>query len=334
MAGFPNPVHSILQGILTGYSVANQIRRAAVEEEERRRKAELEDLEARIRLSQVGRPVLAGTVTELDPESGATVVRPARKGTLKYTDRLGETLEVEPYLPEELEQRKALLRAKTEREVEEAKTEGQYKGRMKALEIFGVNLPKEVLQMTGLPEGTKVFPTELDQIMRAAGEIAKFQAEANKKSPDDPVKQAFILTDDNGNATVVSVRNSGKVEKQTIPRAGRSAKSEISPAEQRLREKDLREQTAKKIAGEILWRVGFDPEKAKSYLQSFFIDRPDLADYRSDVYEILHKYASKDASMADLMMLLMRNQQGGAPATPGSAPISKEAAEYLKKKGL
>jgi hypothetical protein len=336
MSSFPNPVHSILQGLLTGYSVASQIRRAALEEEIARRNMErqdfedqLRDIEARLRLSQVGRPVLAGTVMEPGPEGGAPLVRPARKGTIKYKSRSGEELEVEPYTPEELSRMKVQSEVALEAAKKQAATEAEYASRAKALDVFGVPIGEDLARETGLPPNTKVFPNQLPSVASAAARI--FQARQKVKTDDqDPVHQAYVTTNDRGDVTVIKVHKSGKMSTEALKGAGKTSQGDLSPTEQRLRQKEAKQDRANQIAGKILSETGFDLSRALSYLRNYFLDHPEDQPYQMDVWRILTSRVPGSAldTQNNEMILRMLTGQGSASG------LSPEAEEYLKKKGI
>jgi hypothetical protein len=349
MGAFQNPVHSILQGILTGYSVANQLRRAALEEQEMRRRqeqeetdAQLKDLEARLRLAQVGRPVIGGTVTEPPPEGQSVpIVRPPRGKTIKYKSRSGEEIEVEPYSPEELEQRRLAFEKKLEGEKAQAHLQGQIAARQQALQTFGVPIGPDLAKQTGLPEDTRVLPTELDSIVTAAGRMAEVRRKIEEEKTD-PVANFYPAVDDSGNVTLFTIRRSGKIEQMRVPKVGKTSEGRLSPTERRLQKKEEEDQRVGEIVGEILGESGFDPQRALKKLEGYFVDRPHLQKYRSRVYFAISSRLPRPDQYGPAATQLMQQLAqpgsgtagGTAPVAPAGQPMSREASEYLKKHGL
>lgn len=338
MAGFPNPVHSILQGILTGYSVANQIRRAALEEarfqqekEERERQAQIQDLEARLRLAAIGRPVIGGVVAEEVPGSAVPRMRPA-KNTIKYKTKAGEVLEYEPYSPDELEQRRVNLERQLVSAKAKAETEAKLAARNDALKTFGVPIGKEISSALGLPEDMRVLPDELRIFASSAEEISRLKSKA-EEAKQDPVHQIASFSNDRGDATIVMVHKSGRMTTSTLKGAAKTADASMSPTEQRLHRKEARDEKVEQIVGDILQEYGFDHNRALQNLGRYFVDRPHLAPYRAEVWRRLTSRSVMNP--IDVMAMQAMERLGvKTPASPGGTDISPEAAEYLKRKGL
>lgn len=128
MAVIQDPFHGLIDGVLQGHAIAQQLHQQSLQEElfERRRQqdareAQLQDLDTQMKFSQYGRPVnpgsnmveqsTSGTEPDLVPgvrgqTYGTNYARPVDKGRLlkaKLSD--GREIQTEAYTPEEFQRR-------------------------------------------------------------------------------------------------------------------------------------------------------------------------------------------------------------------------------------
>lgn len=205
MGTVTNPFGSLLNGMVQGHVLANQIKQQAMQEQafqqaqaDHQRSLEMEDIKNKIFFGENARPVNSGVVEDtfansaigdqmmqgadglpetkrgFDPIGGAKFIRPvdkANKVTHKFSD--GTTQDYE--LLSHDEQRKRALQDSISNDTEQqtAKSDTANLLRQKQLAKYGVYVPDDVGKMLGLPTGTKVMQAELPGLMQEAQKMRK-----------------------------------------------------------------------------------------------------------------------------------------------------------------
>lgn len=225
-------LNPVLDGITRAYAMFAQMQtmkrqdehlRLAEREMQRRSESDnlrqqVEDINARARLLEMGTPLGPGGMLErratVDagsmPGQAAPIEfnyaeRPDPSKVLSYKGRDGQTTSIVPFTREERE-KMALDHFKSQKQAEL-----DLRSQMEDAELRrrGIAIPEQLASRLGVPglAGRVVPATELDSLIRAGAYFT-----AMNQKPEDPVQSVQMVTNDRGDATPVVVRRSGKVE--------------------------------------------------------------------------------------------------------------------------
>jgi len=220
-------ISPVVTGLLRGVQIGNMLRRLAWEKEElerRRRfdeqKAKVEDIRTRMALQETARPVAGGVVEEkvvpppdlMTQLPIATYRRPPEPArTVEYG---GTTYEL--YSPEE----RARMAAQAERFRQQIMTEGEAARKRMTKQIEseaeqrerdtkGIPVDKDLAKSLGIPPGTKLLPTELDDVLRASAALERLRQSAG--GDQKTVSRWFDIETPEGNIVAVPGYKTGEL---------------------------------------------------------------------------------------------------------------------------
>lgn len=186
-----NPLSGLIEGLLQGHNLAQQIKRQAMEEEAfktnqalHQRQMTIQDIMNQQALAGMGRPVDdMGTVEDFLPAAPKVPGQPQmeggnprvpfrrvadRKRTVEYNGR-----KTELFTPEEQQQRSIERQVNDETALATAKGEAQQRVRGNALKLRGVATPDDIRQVLRLPEGHMSLPEEIPGLAKEAMDVLK-----------------------------------------------------------------------------------------------------------------------------------------------------------------
>jgi len=255
-------ISPVVSGLLRGVQIGNLIRRAAQEREEleRRRRyeerlAQIEDIKARLMLEEAGRPVAEGGVVEEKVEPPPDLLLQSPIGTFRRPADPARTVTYggtayELYSPEE----RARLAAQAERFRQQILTEGEAARKRTTEQIeseferrkreeLGVPVGDELAARLGIAPGTKLLPTELDDVLRASAALERLRQSADGGAHgaygagggQETVSRWFEVETPEGNIVAVPGYKTGRL-------------GAPQPLGKRPREKEVHERKAKEFS--------------------------------------------------------------------------------------
>lgn len=184
----------IIDGMVTGYHLAHQMKAQAMAEEAHQRnmanmdrEAQIKDIQTQMMLGQNARPVNAGTISEQMttpsqvpglPDEQQSIVRPADKSRkITYKGLNGQSQDYELLTPEEQAQRSAKLQAGAQTTLEDAKTQADLQRaqttRKFNLASQGGGTPANGFESLGVPDGTPLLRDEFASLAQKKAAIQK-----------------------------------------------------------------------------------------------------------------------------------------------------------------
>lgn len=198
MAVIQDPFHGLIDGILQGHAIAQQLHQQSLQDEQFQRakerdarEAQLQDFETRMKLVQSGaRPVTGGSIqdqiegripdasgdlsADTDPNHVATFLRPPDKSRLvKFKDSTGSQQDYELPTQEEQLQRSLQQQLQTKRFA----ALGDQDTKNLVRQTFGKPLPTDVAMILNRAPGEMLLPDEITALTKEANDIRKSNRE-------------------------------------------------------------------------------------------------------------------------------------------------------------
>ncbi len=198
MGTVTNPLGGLLNGLVTGYTMAHRIKNQAMQEEAHQRnmamqdrEMQVQDIQHRMMLDQNARPVNSGTVADQLPAAPEVAGQPTMQGgnpqipilrpvdksrKVTYKSRDGQSQDYELLTPEEQIQRQAKQQAQGASTVEDFKTDADVRRSQKfrnaTLNMEGGGTPAPAgLESVGVAPGTILTRQELTNAREQANKI-------------------------------------------------------------------------------------------------------------------------------------------------------------------
>ena len=271
----------------------------------------------------------------LFPQETTLVRKADPKRAVKYKTRDGETIEGEMLTRAEQVKRaqdeesihQRMLRDRKIEEVKataNAQAEAQRAQKYKDREAFGTPIGEQMAKDLKMVPGTKVLPSEYDDLIKAQ--------EALKKAGKKGVKDYWLNEDDQGNRSIGILYETGETEEKPLGQKGKIvSKTGAGAGQARLAVNDAEKRELQALHGKLYDQARGDPKLAMELLDRMSrLGDQGMKKHRGALQTLLQRAVRPNAD-AELYAQVLQEMRGQQAAPTSKESWSDATKEYWKK---